>query len=101
MCWITSGAEVTSVSAAALGFTYTVLADNTGSDVDSVLAIPGTHILIQIPGGQPSGVYSIKAEAANVNTDSGVIAAYYPSSKVRAAIVQRRFSNGGLEWQSC
>jgi len=71
-----SGTEITSSNAASLGFTYTVLPDGTGSDVDSVFALPGTQTLIQIPGGQISGTYSIKANAATVNTDSVVIASY-------------------------
>ena len=81
-----SGVEVTNSNAASLGFTYTVLPDNTGSEVPSILSLPGTHILIQIPAGQASGLYSIKADATNVNTDSGILASYYPSSNVRAGI---------------
>jgi hypothetical protein len=81
-----SGTEVTSANAASLGFTYTVLGDNTGMDIESIFSLPGTQTLIQVPGGQASGVYSIKANASSVNAASGIIAAYYPSSNVRAAI---------------
>ena len=81
-----SGTEITSSNAASLGFTYTVLPDNTGSDVESILSLPGTHVLIQVPGGQASGTYSIKANASGVNTDSGIIASYFSSSNVRTAL---------------
>jgi hypothetical protein len=81
-----SGLEITSSNASSFGFTYTVLPDNTGADVESVLSLPGTHISMQIPAGQVSGVYSIKVNATNVNTDSAILASYYPSSNVHAAV---------------
>src|ERR1700682_5172560 len=46
-----SGLEITSSNAASLGFTYTVLGDNTGMDVESILSLPGTQTLIQVPAG--------------------------------------------------
>ena len=62
-----SGTEVTSANASGLGFTFTIIPENASSDeVPSVLALPGTHTLIQIPGGQPSGVYNIKANATRL-----------------------------------
>jgi hypothetical protein len=81
-----SGLEVTSANASSLGFAVTLLPDQTGVDVQSVLSLPGTHTLIQIPGGQVSGVYSIKANASSVNTASAMIASYYASSTVKTAV---------------
>jgi hypothetical protein len=81
-----SGSEVTSANASGLGFTFTIIPeDSTPDDVPSVLSLPGTHTIIEIPGGQPSGLYKIKADATSVSTTSGIIATYFPSSKVRAA----------------
>jgi hypothetical protein len=65
------------------GFTFTLMPDNTGVDIDSVLTSPGTHTLIQIPDSQASGTYSIKANATTVNTDSTILASYYASSTVQ------------------
>jgi hypothetical protein len=79
-----SGVEVTSTNS--LGFTFTTLPDSTTVEIESIFGLPGTHTLIQVPAGQPSGAYSIKANAANVNTDSAIIVSYYPSSNVRAAV---------------
>jgi hypothetical protein len=81
-----SGVEVTSSNAASLGFTYTVLPDLTGDDVESIFTFPGTHTLIQIPGGQPSGIYSVKANASSENTTSAMIASYYAASTVTAGV---------------
>jgi hypothetical protein len=81
-----SAIEVTSANAASLGFIFTIVADGgfAGADVPSALSIPGTHTVIQIPGGQLSGVYSIKADATGANADSGMLATYFSSSTVRA-----------------
>jgi hypothetical protein len=81
-----SGAEITSSNAASQGFTYTALPDGTGIDVDSVFSLPGSQTLIQIPGGQASGTYSIKANATSVNAVSEIIASYYASSNVRTGV---------------
>lgn len=82
-----SGAEVTSANAASLGFTFTVVAPGgfAGSGLPSILSLPGTHTIIQVPSGQVSGVYKIKADATNANADSGMIATYVPSSTVRTS----------------
>ena len=82
-----SGTEVTAANSASLGFTFTIFA---GTDLptdvfQSALSLPGSHTLIQIPAGQPSGTYKIKANATGVSADSGIIATYYSSSAVRAA----------------
>jgi hypothetical protein len=80
-----SSLEVTSVNAASLGFTFTTIPEGTVADdqIQLVFSLPGTHTIISVPGGQISGLYNIKANATSVIADSGIIATYYPSSRVR------------------
>jgi aldose 1-epimerase len=83
---ILPSATVTSANAASLGFTFTVIPQGTVQpDLPSMLSLPGTHTLIQVPAGQPSGTYQIGADATNVSTSAGIIATYYSSSNVRTA----------------
>jgi hypothetical protein len=79
-----SSVEVTTANAASLGFTFTSVPNGTFSNVEipSVLSFPGTHTLIQVPAGQPSGTYQIKANASNANSSSGLLATYFSSSTV-------------------
>jgi hypothetical protein len=79
-----SGTEVTSSNAASLGFSFTTVAAGTNDNVQSLtpMSFPGTHTVIQIPGGQPSGTYQIKANASSSTADSGIIATYFASSTV-------------------
>ena len=81
---VPSGVEVTSANAASLGFTYTVVPNGTLSEIEipSLLSMPGTHTVIQIPGGQPSGIYQVTANASTVNVPSGIVATYFSSSTV-------------------
>jgi hypothetical protein len=77
-----SSAEVTAANAPALGFTFTtaVAGTNDRVEIPSVLTLPGTHTIIQIPGGQVSGTYQIKANAGATTSDSGMLATYFSSS---------------------
>ena len=74
-------------NAASLGFGFNVSAPGTLDDAEipSVFSIPGTHTVIQIPPGQPSGVYRIKADATNATKDSAILATYFSSSTTKVA----------------
>lgn len=82
-----SGTEMTTGNAASLGFTFTTVAPGTNdnAEIPSVLSLPGVHTFIQIPGGQPSGTYQIKGNAAAVTSDSAIIATYFSSSTAMVA----------------
>jgi hypothetical protein len=83
-----SSLVVTSTNAASLGFTFTVLPNGTLSEVEipSLLSQPGTHTVIQVPGGQPSGGYQIQANASSVSATSAVAATYFSSSTVGVTV---------------
>ncbi len=82
-----SGTEITTANASSFGFTFTVIAEGNlpVDEFQSAFSLPGTHTLIQVPAGQPSGTYHVKANASGVSADSGIIATYYSSSTVRVA----------------
>jgi hypothetical protein len=83
-----SGVEVTSANATAMGFTLTIIPAGTNDTVEipSALSLPGTHTTIQIPGGQTSGTYMVKANASAATAGAAVLATYFSSSTAKAAV---------------
>ena len=83
------GTEIGAANAAARGFSYSVLA--AGSFANSMLPssfqTPGTHTLIVFPGGSPAGTYQVRINNAAAATETLVIASYFSSSAVRAALL--------------
>ncbi|MGI8746209.1 MAG: hypothetical protein ACR2NN_27235 [Bryobacteraceae bacterium] len=81
-----SGVEVTSANAVSLGFTFTLQTDQDMAieDNSAIFSLPGTHTIIQVPAGSPSGTYVVRANATPVNAASAVVATYFASSTVRA-----------------
>jgi hypothetical protein len=93
-----STVEITNANATSLGFTFTIVPEGSSvnADIPSSVSLPGTHTTIQIPAGQPSGVYTIKANATNANSDSGILATYLSSSTVRATATTKFATCPGL-----
>jgi hypothetical protein len=77
-----------SANATTLGFTFAIVPDGTNgnAEIPSALSLPGTHTSIQIPGGQPSGAYQIKANASAATDDVAVLATYFSSSTAATAV---------------
>jgi hypothetical protein len=84
-----SNIEVTNANASSFGYTFTIVPSGTlpAIEIPSVFSLPGTHTVIQVPPGQASGVYNIKANASAASTDSAILATYFSSSSVGVATV--------------
>ena len=84
-----NGSEVTAANAIALGYRYTafsVLGDP-GVLAGTLYARFGFHALIDFPAGQPAGTYNIKANAASVATNTGMLVTYLSSSNVSSGLI--------------
>ena len=83
------GLEISSTNAEAQGFTFAVISGLPGDQILSAspLGRPGTHTLITLPPGSPSGVYQVRANASTATTDTLVIASYFAASSVRGGVL--------------
>lgn len=83
-----TGVEVTATNAASLGFGFEIytIAPEAPSLLISPMLTPGTHTVFELPPGQVSGVYHVKADSTGVATETGLIVSYHSSSQVRAAL---------------
>jgi Tol biopolymer transport system component len=83
------GMEINATNAASLGFKYQIVADGTftRSIFPSFLSAPGTHTVIKLPPSSMPGTYQVKVQSSPATSDYFVVASYYSSSPVKAALV--------------
>ena len=79
------GTQVNSNNAAGLGYQFNVFTID-ASVTPNPFLILGTHTLVVLPAGSPSGTYVMTADATTATTQTLLLASYYSSSLVTAGL---------------